>query len=298
MLVVSAGVYLYNMHVDRSRSEATDVATQEQTSVSTDAEAKSQGEDVSGRKSTSSKRQSRDAQPRVSGIEIPAYLTDRPEEIIQHVGHTISYNSKWGVPNWVAWELTPERTNGGERRADNFQPDERIRKDPVVTTYDYRGSGYDRGHMCPAADNKHNRRAMNECFLMTNICPQVHALNAGDWEELENKCRTWARKYGAIYIVAGPVIRKGETYERIGENGVMVPKQFFKVVMRLNADETADAIGFVYNNNDEQHPMAYYARSVDEVEALTGINFFSKLAKDVERKAEAVCDVSRWSGLR
>ncbi|MGN1257166.1 MAG: DNA/RNA non-specific endonuclease [Bacteroidaceae bacterium] len=232
---------------------------------------------------------------RAKGLEIPAYLTDRDEEIVQHEGFTLSYNKKHLLPNWVAWLLTRERTKGTEKRADNFQPDESVKKGPVAVDADYRGSGYDRGHMCPAADCKHNRQSMNECFLLTNICPQTHNLNAGDWKELETKTRQWAQRYDSIYVVCGPVLQKGRRYHKVGENQVTVPEKFFKVLLRFTAPDQAQAIGFIYDNDeDTNHPLEYYAVTVDSVEALTGINFFSKLEKRVERKAESQYDMKWW----
>ncbi len=240
----------------------------------------------------------RHTQVRAKGLEIPAYLTDRPEEIVQHEGFTLSYNNKHLLPNWVAWVLTAERVKGTEKRADNFQPDSDIRRGPIATTYDYRGSGYDRGHMCPAADCKHSRQAMNQCFLMSNMAPQTHTLNAGDWEELESLCRRWATAYDSICIVCGPVLQKGVQYEKIGENGVSVPRQFFKAVMRWNGDDAAQAIAFVFNNDETNRPLSGYAVSVDSVESLTGINLFSKLPKRVEQRTEASFDIAQWQQLR
>ncbi len=234
---------------------------------------------------------------RAKGLEIPAYLTDRDEEIVIHEGFTLSYNKKHLVPNWVAWVLTPERNRGGLKRADNFQPDTSIVHGPIAQLSDYRRSGYDRGHMCPSADNKHSREAMNQCFLLSNMCPQTHKLNAGDWEELENLCRKWAAEYDSIYIVCGPIIEKGETYETIGDNKVTVPRQFYKVIMRWTGDDSAEAIGFIMNNDDTERPIASYAVTVDSVEVRTGINFFSKFPKEVERKAEAQFDCAQWKNL-
>ncbi len=232
---------------------------------------------------------------RAKGLEIPAYLTDRDEEIVQHEGFTLSYNKKRLLPNWVAWLLTRERTKGTEKRADNFQPDGTVKHGPVAEDTDYRRSGYDRGHMCPAADCKYSRRAMNDCFLLTNICPQTHSLNAGDWKELETKTRQWAQRYDSIYVVCGPVLQKGEKYCTIGEHHVTVPRQFFKVLLRFTAPGQAQAIGFIYDNAEHaDRPMADYAVTVDSVEALTGINFFSKLDKRVERKAESQYDWKYW----
>ncbi len=245
---------------------------------------------------TKTQKQKTQKPTRPTGIEIPAYLTDRPEEIVQHEGFTLSYNKAHLVPNWVAWVLTAERTRGTEKRSDNFQPDFDIKKGPIAYTEDYRGSGYDRGHMCPAADCKHNRQAMNDCFLMSNMCPQSHELNAGDWEALESRCRRWAVAYDSIFIVCGPIFDKDVIYESIGRNGVTVPQRFFKVILRKTWDG-AEAIGFIMNNTDEHRRLADYAVSVDEVEACTGINFFSKLDKNIERKAEAACNTRRWQGL-
>lgn len=232
---------------------------------------------------------------RAKGLEIPAYLTDRDEEIVQHEGFTLSYNKKHLLPNWVAWLLTRERTQGKEKRADNFQPDEKIKKGPVAEDSDYRGSGYDRGHMCPAADCMHNRQSMNDCFLLSNICPQTHNLNAGDWKELETKTRQWAQRYDSIFVVCGPVLQKGHRYPKVGQNQVTVPEQFFKVLLRFTSPRQAQAIGFIYDNSEESnHPLEYYAVTVDSVEALTGINFFSKLEKSIERKAESQYDMKWW----
>ncbi len=234
---------------------------------------------------------------RAKGMEIPAYLTDRDEEIVIHEGFTLSYNKKRLVPNWVAWVLTKERTQGTEKRANDFQPDFSIKNGPIAYDSDYRNSGYDRGHMCPSADCKHSREAMNQCFLLSNMCPQTHKLNAGDWEQLETLCRKWAATYDSIYIVCGPIIEKGETYKTIGENKVTVPKQFFKVVLRWTGDDSAEAIGFIMNNDDSDFPVYSYAVTVDSVETRTGINFFSKLPKNVERRAEASFDCSQWKYL-
>lgn len=238
-----------------------------------------------------------EAPVRAQGVEIPAYLTDRPEEIIRHDGFTLSYNNRHLLPNWVAWVLTSARLQGSERRADNFQPDMLVQNGPVADTYDYRGSGYDRGHMCPAADCKHSRQSQNDCFLMTNICPQTHQLNAGDWQTLEDLCRRWARRYDSIYIVCGPVLKKGARYDKIGQHGVSVPRQFWKAVLRMNGEE-AHAIAFVFDNDESEQPLSRHAVTVDSVEALTGINLFSKLPKHVERKAEATFDLGQWRGIR
>ncbi len=241
---------------------------------------------------------SRKRKQRAKGLEIPAYLTDRDEEIVMHEGFTLSYNKKHLVPNWVAWVLTSKRALGTLKRKDNFQPDTTIKHGPIAQLSDYRLSGYDRGHMCPSADNKHSREAMEQSCLLSNICPQTPKNNAGDWAQLEDLCRKWAVAYDSIYIVCGPIIEKGEEYETIGDNKVTVPRQFFKVVLRWTGDDSAEAIGFIMNNDDSDRPIYTYAVTVDSVENRTGINFFSKLPKKVERRAEAQFDCSQWQSLQ
>ncbi len=234
---------------------------------------------------------------RAKGLEIPAYLTDRDEEIVIHEGFTLSYNKKHLVPNWVAWVLTSDRAQGTLKRKDNFQPDTTIVHGPIAQLSDYRYSGYDRGHMCPSADNKHSKEAMEQSCLLSNICPQTPKNNAGDWAQLEELCRKWAVEYDSIFIVCGPIIEKGENYETIGENKVTVPRQFYKVVLRWTGENSAEAIGFIMNNDDSDLPIASYAVTVDSVEVRTGINFFSKFPKEVERRAEAKFDCSQWKNL-
>lgn len=291
-MFVAIGVYHYVTHRVPDVKEGTDRVETDSTIVENSIEVRL---DSAGNKVYENNRHVTYKNERVKGLEIPAYLTDRDEEIVSHEGFTLSYNKKHRLPNWVAWLLTRERTCGTEKRADNFQPDASVKKGPVAQDTDYRGSGYDRGHMCPAADCKHSRQAMNDCFLLTNICPQTHSLNAGDWKELETKTRQWAQRYDSVYVVCGPVIEKGHRYATIGEGKVTVPERFFKVLLRFTAPGQAQAIGFLYDNEDKvNRPLADYAVTVDSVESVTGINFFSKLDKRVERKAESQFDWKYW----
>ena len=188
-------------------------------------------------------------------IEQPAALQGVSEQIIAHTGFILSFNKELGQPNWVAWELTAEEAEGTVPRADDFLPDPQVAEAFRVTTADYRGSGYDRGHMCPAADMKWSYKAMNDCFYMTNICPQDHSLNAGSWSTLEKACRRWALREGCVYIAAGPVFKAGKRPAQIGqEHPVAVPDGFFKVVLSLRKG-AEKAIGFYYENNSVKQPM-------------------------------------------
>ncbi len=231
------------------------------------------------------------------GYEIPVIMTKGvASQVLKRYSYTTSYNKETRNPNWVGWSLTAEHTDGEyARKGHSFTEDTDVPA-PRATYYDIRESecGYQRGHMCPAGDNKWSYEAQEDAFLMTNICPQNGNLNQHDWKYLEESCREWAQKYGKIYIVAGPIFYDTD-YNTVGENMVAVPDAFFKVVLRLG--KTADAtkaIGFIYANQTGHHKMDYYVKTVDEVEEATGMDFFRQLVDDVEDAVESRSDLEEW----
>lgn len=217
-----------------------------------------------------------------SQMEIPL-MNKEQGQVIQRTGYTLSYHAKHKTPQWVAWELTKEETRGNEERTNEFQPDPDVMGAKVVT-YDYSHSGYDRGHMAPAGDMKWSKKAMQESFYMSNICPQDHNLNTEDWNDLENKSREWARRYGKVYIVCGPIYN-GTRNEYIGDHRVKVPDAFFKVIL-INHDRKQAALGFYFENKAGERPLSEYLVSVDKLEDMTGLDFFSALPDDLENQLE------------
>ena len=229
----------------------------------------------------------------ITFYEQPAPLTDRPEQILKRKGYTTSYNNKSKNPNWVAWHLTKAHTYGDHQRKNEvFFEDETIERGQRATDNDYYNSRYDRGHMCPAGDNKWDAQAMRESFLFTNICPQNHGLNKYEWNDLEIQCREWAREYGAIDVVCGPIYSTTGDQKTIGKNKVWVPDAFFKVI--LCRQGKPKAIGFIYRNEGVKQTKAEALRSVDEIEALTGIDFFPALDDETENRIEAQADLGAW----
>lgn len=229
----------------------------------------------------------------VTQYELPAPLTDRPEQILKRRGYTSSYNEKTKTPNWVAWHLTKAHTYGDHQRKNEvFFEDESIEREKRATDNDYYNSRYDRGHMCPAGDNKWDAQVMRESFLFTNICPQNHGLNKYEWNDLEIQCRDWARQYGAIDIVCGPLFTTTGEQKTIGRNRVWVPESFFKVI--LCRQGKPKAIGFIYRNEGMKQTREEALRSVDEIEALTGIDFFPSLDDDTESRIEAEAALEDW----
>lgn len=216
------------------------------------------------------------------------------EEIINYKGMTVSFNPDLHIPNWVAWELTAEEARGTESRADKFLNDPDV--EGCAFPSDYTGSGYDRGHMAPAGDMKWDKQAMEETFFLTNILPQDGSLNRGTWKKIEEKCRARAAVDSAVIIVCGPVLTD-EPYEYIGSTRVAVPRRLFKVVLSPWA-ETPQAIGFLMNNGAVPGGMQAAAVTVDEIEALTGHDFFSSLPDSIESRLESNINFTRWSRLK
>lgn len=205
----------------------------------------------------------------------------------------VNFNPVFHIPNYVAWELTANETKGNIERG-KFRSDNEV--EGCATSRDYTGSGYDRGHMAPAGDMKFDQEAMDRCFLMTNIVPQSHALNGGTWNKLEEKCRNWARVDSAIIIICGPILDP-EPDEFIGKTKVAVPGAFFKVVLSPFVNPPR-AIGFIMPNSRVAGGLQAAAVSVDSVESVTGLDFFSALPDSVENMVESKCNFHYWSTLK
>lgn len=224
--------------------------------------------------------------------EIPFCTAGQQEQRIAHIGYQVSYNSDWHLPNWVAYQLTAEEVAGEEARSNKFLPDPLVDGDPVLTS-DYTHSGFDRGHMAPAADMKWSPQAMRESFYMTNICPQNHSNNAGDWKDLEELVRDLATIYGNIYLACGPVV--SDTSNTIGTiRRIVVPESFYKVLLRQKADGTWTSIGFVMPNAAGNRPLMTYMLPVDSVENMVGVDFFPLLPDSVENAVESDYTISDW----
>lgn len=214
-----------------------------------------------------------------------------PSQVKEYTGFTLSFNHKNKTPNYVAWELLKKETDGQTSRTDNFWTDSEIAGCP--STSDYSRSGYDRGHICPAADQKWSPEAMNDCFVMANMCPQTHALNAGAWATLENKERQWAQRDSAIIIVAGPIYSDSDK-ETIGQAKVRVPGAFFKAILAPYLPKPR-AIAFVYPNMAAPGNMQQYTMSIDDLETLTGLDLFHNLPDDIETEVEATFSFKEWN---
>ena len=219
--------------------------------------------------------------------------------------YSICYRESYELAEWSAYVLTAGMLQKNASRTEDF------REDPLISTgsamlSDYKGSGFDRGHLTPAADMSFDIDAMSETFFMSNMTPQNAKLNRGMWKDLETLVRTWANKFGRVYVVSGPLLEKpAEKYESIGNNNVAVPEYYYKVILvplyadeqdRETPDDSTDiaAIAFVLPNEKCEGKIFDYAVTIDEVEKKTGLDFFSLLEDEKENLIESQIALEYW----
>lgn len=227
--------------------------------------------------------------PKSASLEYVSVPSGIDNEVVNYKAFTVYFNKRYHVPNCVVYELTAGETRGRLDRGGKFNADPRVAGCP--DWWEYKNSGYERGHMAPAGDMKWDSKAMQESFYMTNVCPQRKVLNSGGWNDLEIKVREWARRDKSLIVATGPIL--SNDMETIGKKHIAVPKQFFKVILAPNAAKPR-AIAFIYPNKSADGPLSSYVVSVDKVEKLTGLDFFSALDDDVENTIEATENLARW----
>lgn len=219
------------------------------------------------------------------------YPTSTSNQIIKHDNYTLSYKEEYEQAEWVAYELKKGRYSNQDYQRPFFI------EDPMVKTgsadwRNYKNSGYDKGHLCAAGDMKFSKAAFEETFFTSNISPQDREFNSGIWNRLEQKTRYWANKYDGIYVVTGGVLK--DNLETIGKEDVAVPDYFYKVLLNKN-NGNYKMIAFLMPNEDSEKGLYEFVVSVDEVEKLTGINFFPKLEDSIENQLEKSSDYKDWS---
>lgn len=209
-----------------------------------------------------------------------------------HYAYSLSYNENNEQANWVAYQLFVSELEPNYGRTNIFKQDSLV-VTQTANNNDYKGSGYDRGHLAPAADMSWNEQAMNESFYYSNISPQLAGFNRGIWKRLEVEVREWARTYNSLYITTGPICYK--SVETIGENEVAVPTHFYKTILIFN-DSIKQGIGFVFPHEKLGGDIFDYAISIDSVEKVTGIDFYYSLPNRKEKIVEREVNYEYWVG--
>src|SRR6056297_1439 len=227
-----------------------------------------------------------------TGSELPSkYLPSSTKgEIVHHNHFSLSYNEGYEQAEWVAYVLKKQHLTYDDRKRPYFI------EDPYVTTKsadwrNYKGSGYDRGHLVPAGDRRYTLQAYNETFYTSNISPQDREFNAGLWNRLEMQTRKWAKRYNTLYVFTGGVLTTG--LDEIGEEDVAVPAYFYKIIARENRG-ALEVLGFLMKGVEQQKPLESFLVPVDYIEQLTGIDFFYQFEKDKQSSFESDVKPKAW----
>ena len=210
-------------------------------------------------------------------------------EIITHNYYSLSYNEYHEQANWVHYKLCNALILGTAVRKDNFRADYNV-SSKSASPNDYKGSGYDRGHLAPAGDMKINPVAMSESFFMSNISPQKPSFNRGGWKKLESLVRMWGRNKVSYITTAG--VLNSNNFNKIGGNQVSVPNQFYKIIY-IPSD--SKMIAFLMPNKKIEGPLKKYVVSVDKVEEITDIDFHHELEDELEKKLESISNINEWN---
>jgi len=211
--------------------------------------------------------------------------------VVNHNYYSLSYNEKYEQAEWVAYELKKEHIVHSNFDRPYFINDSKV-KTKSAHYKNYKNSGYDRGHLCPAGDRKFSKQAFDETFLTSNISPQNHDFNSGIWNRLEQKTRYWAQKHDRLYVVTGGVLK--DNLKTIGRDNVAVPNFFYKIILD-NTEPEIKAIAFLIPNDNSEKGLYKYVVSIDKIEELTGIDFFPALPDDLENSLEQSSSYTKWS---
>ena len=211
--------------------------------------------------------------------------------IIKHNGYQLSYNEQHEQAEWVAYSLDKKDIVYNNFKRPFFIDDPKVRT-KSASWRNYKNSGYDKGHLCPAADKRYSKEAHDETFYTSNVSPQKHDFNAGIWNKLEQKTRYWAKKYEHLYVVTGGILKPN--LKTIGKDKVSVPNEFYKIILDYTQPEIK-AIAFLLPHQESKLPLYNFVVSIDEIERKTNIDFFPELPDDIETKLEANSNYKAWS---
>jgi endonuclease G len=215
---------------------------------------------------------------------------------INYVNHTfyeIGYHAKYHLPAWTFYSLTKEHLELA-----NLERNGSFVKDPLLTEVqaknnDYAASGFDKGHLVPCEDMSFSEQAMHETFYYSNCAPQTTELNRGEWKVLEELSRQWGKEYGEVIVISGPVFSKN--MKTLGENKIPVPDSFYKIIVRHEA-QAYKAIAFILPNSTTTiDALPNYVCSVDSVEKVTALDFFTDLPDNLETQFESLSNLKDWN---
>jgi len=229
-------------------------------------------------------------------------------DYIEHSALLLEYDEEHEQARWVAHIIHPQVSAGQVRRSNDFRPDPQVSNGSAVeadyflksllpdSTYEYDGYGFDRGHLAPSADFRWSAKALSESYFYSNMSPQRPEFNRGKWAELESFLRGYVISNDVqLYVFTGPILRPGLPKVERSVNAISLPETYFKVAADL---ENQRGIGFLMKNQELDGPLEVFAVAIDEVEQITGLDFFNHLPESEEKRLESTLEKEKWfSGL-
>ena len=212
------------------------------------------------------------------------------DNLISHNYYSLSYSEEHKQAEWVYYKLNSSQLNPTVKRKNNFRKDPKVIKNSSDLN-DYKGSGYDRGHLAPAADMKYNSKSMSESFYLSNVSPQSANFNRGIWKKIEKQIRDWSNIYGELIIITGPILEY-ENFGKIGTNRVTIPKWYYKVV--IDPDNYKRNLAILIENTASSNSVESYVITIDQLEEFSGINFFYRLPDLIEESFESSKNLNLW----
>lgn len=225
---------------------------------------------------------------KINDLELPSYIEDAT--ILTKHGFTVGFSKKYRHPYWVAYKLNCSETKGEIPRSNYFREDQILGK-YSPSTDDYYASGYDKGHLIPAADNKADSLSMHDSFLMSNVSPQIPEFNRGIWKKLEEQVRDWACDYDSIYVITGALLHNELT--RLGKSKVAIPDHYFKSLLVFDGKKQSTISFYLYQYTKESE-LQKFILTTDSLESILGYDLFYNLNDNIEAKIESKIDSLFW----
>jgi len=213
-------------------------------------------------------------------------------EVLKNIGYMVGYSENYKTPIWAAYRLFNANDPQRYPRPTRFRVDKRTLS--RIKHEDYTGSGYDRGHMAPnyAISTRFGKEAQKETFYMSNVCPQMPKLNQQTWEALEGiEANVYANEFSEIWTIVGPIFKSNpKTLPR----GVSIPDKFFKIILDTEGDNISVLAVIMKQADFGEHSISDFIVTVDSIETLTGLDFFSDLPDSVENAVESSYPDEQW----
>ena len=230
----------------------------------------------------------------LTGFYVPEHLTygipSESDLLLNKKGFSLGYSQKYKQAIWVSYILEAHNLQSKQvPRRNKFKPDPSVKNNPVKPS-DYSKTGYDRGHLAPAADMTYSVITEQESFYMTNMSPQIPGCNRGIWKRVESQVRDWAIKEEKICVITGPIFAKD--YKKMGKADIAVPVAFYKVILDLTPPRKM--IAFIIPNEPSKRRIQSFIVPVDKVESITGFHFFSELLDHPDYELKKKSNYADW----